>query len=83
MSSEEAYKNIYFTSNELLSHLKDLQILFYQEGEVDGVHVVQCLARKRLDRDAVKYDLFNMRSGSDRREEKSRHLELAEQLFKK
>jgi SAM-dependent methyltransferase len=83
ISNEDAHKDIYFSANELLRHLRDLQILFYQEGEVDGVHVVQCLARKPLDRDSVKYDLFDMHTGSKNRDDKSKYLELAEQLFKK
>ena len=83
LSEAEAFKDIYFSSNELLRHLRDLQILFYQENEVNGVHVIQCLARKPMDRDAVKYDLFNMHTGVGKRDDKSKLLELAEQLFKK
>jgi SAM-dependent methyltransferase len=83
LAKEDSFKDIYFSTNELLRHLKDLQILFYQEGEVDGVHVVQCLAKKPIDRDAVKYDLFDMHTGSGNRDEKSKHLELAEQLFRR
>jgi SAM-dependent methyltransferase len=83
ISKDEAFRDIYFSSNELLRHLKDLQILFYQEGEVDGAHVVQCLARKPIERDSLKYDLFSMHTGAAKKDEKSKHLELAEQLFKK
>lgn len=82
IGADEAYRNIYFSSNEVLRHLKDLRILFYQEGLVGGRHVVQCLAQKPLDKDAAKLNLFNMSTrGKDA--EHSKQLELAEKLFKK
>lgn len=83
MSKEESFRDHYFSTNELLRHLRDLQILFYQEAEINGIHVVQCLARKPVDRDALKYDLFDMHTRSGTKDEKSKHLELAEKLFKK
>jgi hypothetical protein len=59
-----------------------IPILFYQEGLVDGKHVAQCLAQKPHDKDAAKLKLFDMSTkGKDL--ESSKHLELAEKLFKK
>lgn len=82
ISKEESYRNYYFSANELLRQLNGLRILFYQEGLVDGHHVVQCLAQKPVDKDAARLKLFDMHTkGSDH--EKSKHLELAERLFKK
>lgn len=83
LSKKESYKNMYYHSNEILKNLNGLKILFYQEAEIDGRHVVQCLAEKPLDKDAIKYDLFDMYSKSAKTPEKSKHLELAESLFKK
>lgn len=79
---DEAYKDYYFRTNELLHNLKGLHILFYQEGEVDGKSVVQCLARKPLDKDAAKYNLFDM-STTQQTQPKSSQKDLAEALFKK
>ncbi|MCX6131366.1 MAG: class I SAM-dependent methyltransferase [Proteobacteria bacterium] len=78
----ESYRNIYYASNEILRELSGLRILFYQEGLVDGNYVVQCLAQKPVDKDAAKLKLFNM-STKGKDGDSSRHLELAEQLFKK
>ena len=85
IGKDEQYRNIYFGSNEVLRHLKGMKILFYQEGRVDGKHVVQCLAQKPVDRHAAKYDMFGMHTKSGGKEKDSaRHqLELAEQFFKK
>ncbi|MFW7381363.1 MAG: class I SAM-dependent methyltransferase [Oligoflexus sp.] len=82
ISKDESYRNIYFAANELLRHLGNLRILFYQEGLVDGHHVVQCLAQKPVDKDAARLKLFDMHTKSSDHE-KSKHLELAEKLFKK
>jgi SAM-dependent methyltransferase len=82
IGKDEAWKDYFFRLNELLHGLNGLHILFYQEGLVDGRHVVQCLARKPLDKDAAKYDLFDMHAKKDRVTE-SVHQRLAEQLFKK
>ena len=79
---DEAYRNFYFESNELLKNLSGMRILFYQEGLVDNRHVVQCFAQKPSDKHAAKYDLFDMHT-KQKSGEKSKHLELAEQLFKK
>ncbi len=82
ISMDEAYKNYYYYSNELLHNLKGMKILFYQEGLVDGKCRVQCLAQKPLDKDAVRYKLFDMSTGTpDSTQSKQR--ELAEALFKK
>lgn len=79
---DESYRNIYFSTNELLRNLNGLNILFYQEGLEDGQHVVQCLAQKPIDRDAAKFKLFDMHT-KDSEHQKSKHMELAENLFKK
>jgi SAM-dependent methyltransferase len=83
LSKEDAYRDYYFNSNEILKSLEGLTILFYQETHLNGQSVVQCLAKKPLDKDAVKYDLFGMHSKTDKVDKPSRQLELAEQLFKK
>ncbi|MEZ4741640.1 MAG: hypothetical protein R3B45_04210 [Bdellovibrionota bacterium] len=63
--------------------MSGLLILFYQEAMINGTNVVQCLAKKPIDKDAIKYDFLNMHSKSDKPHPKSRQMELAEQLFKK
>ena len=78
----ESFRNFYYGPNELLSQLKDLRILFYHEGLVDQRHLVQCLAMKPLDKDAVKYGLFDMHTKQIPTQE-SPHLRRAEDLFKK
>lgn len=82
LAKNEAYRNFYYGPNELLQQLKDLRILFYHEGIVDERHVVQCLAMKPLDKDAVKYGLFDMHTKQKATPE-SPHLRRAEDLFKK
>jgi cyclopropane fatty-acyl-phospholipid synthase-like methyltransferase len=82
LAKDEAFKNYYFSCNEVLRNLPGLQILFYQEGIIDGKHVTQCLARKPIDKDAAKYNLFDMQT-KHTDTEKSKHLELAEKFFKK
>ncbi len=78
----EEYKDYFYKSNEIIKNIRDLTILFYQEGIVDGKHVVQCLARKPIDKHSAKHDLFNM--NTDHKDlESSKHLDFAEQLFKK
>lgn len=79
---EEGYRNYYFNSNELLSHLKGLQLLYYSEARIAGKDTVRCFARKPVDRDAIKYNLFDMHSAQEE-QPVSRQLELAEKLFKK
>ncbi len=82
ISTAESYRNLYYSSNEILREIKGLRILFYQEGKVNGQHVVQCLAQKPHDKDASKLKLFDM-STKSKDIESSKHLELAENLFKK
>ncbi|MBI4925988.1 MAG: class I SAM-dependent methyltransferase [Bdellovibrio sp.] len=82
IAPDESYRDYYYRPNELLQNLRGLRILFYQEGMVDGKCVVQCLAQKPVDRDAAKYDLFNMQSGP-KEIGPTIHQKLAEQLFKK
>lgn len=79
---DEDFRNYFFHSNEILKNISGLRILFYQEGLVNGRHVVQCLAQKPIDKDAAKLNLFNM-STKKSDVESSKHLELAEKLFKK
>lgn len=79
---EEDFRNYYFHSNEVLKQISGLRILFYQEGLVNNRHVVQCLAQKPIDKDAARLNLFNM-STKKGDPESSKHLELAERLFKK
>lgn len=82
IGKEESYKDIYFRSNELLKSLSGLRILFYQEAKIDGKTRVQCLAQKPVDRDALKYKLFNIASEGSDGDGKSKQFELAEKLFK-
>ena len=79
---EESYRNFYFSSNEFLPHLKGMQLLYYSETKINGKECVQCFARKPIDRDALKYNLFDMHSAKEQ-QPVSRQLELAEKLFKK
>ena len=79
---EESYRNFYFNSNEFLPHLQGMQLLYYRETNINGKECVQCCARKPVDRDALKYNLFDMHSAKEQ-QPVSRQLELAEKLFKK
>ncbi len=78
----EEYRDLFFRPNELLKHLKDLRILFYREDVIGGKHLVQCIAQKPTDKDAAKYNLFDMQI-KDHNAAKSPQLQLAESLFKK
>ncbi|MBC7662057.1 MAG: class I SAM-dependent methyltransferase [Chitinophagaceae bacterium] len=82
IGKDEDFRNFYFHSNEILKNIGGLRILFYQEGLVNDRHVVQCLAQKPIDKDAAKLNLFGM-STKKNDVESSKHLELAEKLFKK
>ncbi len=82
IGKDEDYRNYFFHSNEILKNIQGLRILFYQEGLVNDRHVVQCLAQKPIDKDAAKLKLFDM-STKKNDVESSKHLELAEKLFKK
>ncbi len=85
IGKDEQYKNYYYSSNEILHHLKDMRILFYQEGVDKGMHVVQCLAEKPIDKHAQKYDVFGMhaKGGTHQHAAANKQLELAEKFFKK
>lgn len=72
----------FFAPNELLASLRDLQIQYYHEFDQDGKLIVQCLAKKPLDKDAVKYKLFDMHSDTGETK-KSNHEQALESLFKK
>lgn len=82
IGKDEDFRNYFFHSNEILKNIQGLRILFYQEGIVNDRHVVQCLAQKPIDKDAAKLKLFDM-STKKNDAESSKHLELAEKLFKK
>lgn len=82
IGKDEDYRNHYFSSNEILKHLGGMKILFYQEGLVDGKHIIQCLAQKPVEKDAAKLGLFDMHTKGHEKA-KSKQLELAENLFKK
>lgn len=79
---DESFRNFYFSSNELLKNLSGLRILFYQEGVVNNRHVIQCLAQKPVDKHTAQFDIFDMKT-KQKDVEASKHLELAEKLFKK
>lgn len=81
MAAEDP-RNFYFTTNELIRAFKDLQILFYNETEIDGQVRVQMLARKPMDKDVAKYNLFGMGSAAQEKPKQTQR-DLAEALFKK
>ncbi|MES3037314.1 MAG: methyltransferase domain-containing protein [Bdellovibrionota bacterium] len=82
LGPEDAYKNYYYQTNELIRNLVGMQILHYSETMENGKHIVQCFARKPLDKDAAKYNLFNMSSKVEQKGG-NKQQELAEALFKK
>lgn len=82
LGPEDAYRNYFFNSNELIFALKGMRILFYNESDVDGKSVVQCLAQKPIDKDVAKYNLFDMGSAQNE-SPKTTQRDLAESLFKK
>jgi len=69
----------YFKPNALLRNLNEFQILYYNEETINGKSVVQCIARKPLDRDAVKYGFAK----GDPTDETTGRFRAAEDLFKK
>ncbi|OQW49400.1 MAG: hypothetical protein A4S09_11980 [Proteobacteria bacterium SG_bin7] len=81
LGHEDAYKNFYYRSNEIIQNLKGMRFLYYNETTIDNKHVVQCLAQKPLDKDVAKYNLFDM--GTVQEKPRNTHLDLAESLFKK
>ncbi len=82
ISPDESYRDYHFKPNELLHQLKGMRILYYNEGFVDGHHVLQCVAQKPLDKDVAKYQAFGMQSGSAGPKKDSQR-ELLEAMFKK
>jgi tellurite methyltransferase len=82
IGAEDAFRDFYFRSNELLHNLQGMKILYYNEAQKDGRHIVQCLAQKPLDKDVAKYNLFDMQSGA-KESGPSAQQRLAESLFKK
>ena len=44
-----------FKPNEVLKQLEGLRVLFYQETSINNKPIVQCLAKKPYEKDAVKY----------------------------
>lgn len=84
IGKDEQYRNYYFNANEVLQQLQGLRILFYNEGVENGMHVIQCLAEKPVDKHAQKYDVFGMHAAGSRKEQQpNKHLEIAEKFFKK
>lgn len=81
LGQEDAYKNFYYRSNEIIQNLKGMRFLYYNETVVENRYVVQCLAQKPLDKDVAKYNLFDM--GTTQEKPRNTHLDLAESLFKK
>jgi len=76
----EAFENRdYYHPNELLKQLKDFRILFYNEDEIDGKSIAQCIAKKPTDRDAVKYGFAK----PDEKDGQQGRFKAAEDLFKK
>lgn len=79
----ESYRNIFFRSNEVLNELRSMRILFYQEAEINGRQIVQCFAQRPLDKDALKYNLFDMASKQTGSSEPTQAMKMAEAFFKK
>ena len=71
-----------FKPNELLGHLDGLRILFYQEATIEGRALVQCVAKKPFDKDALKYGFATHDKGASTTHE-SAFTKRAEDLFKK
>ena len=70
-----------FKPNEVLKHVEGLRILFYQETSINNKPIVQCLAKKPYEKDAVKYGFATV----DEKKEPSASAQTkrAEDLFKK
>ncbi|MBP9707363.1 MAG: class I SAM-dependent methyltransferase [Oligoflexales bacterium] len=79
--ANKSVKNYYYI-NELLQNLKGLQIVFYQEISHNGKEYVQCLAKRPLDKDAARYNLFDMHS-EHKAPQKTAHEQALDSLFKK
>lgn len=79
---KQTYKPQHFKTNELLNQfINKLNVMFYQEETTDTHKLVQLIAEKPLDSDALKYGLFNMHTKTNE-PKKSDHMILAESLFK-
>lgn len=72
-----------FKSNELLTHLRGMKILYYEEVEDGKNSRIACLAEKPAHQDAEKLGIFDMHSKDKKHKEESIHLQMAESLFKK
>ena len=70
-----------FKPNEVLKQLEGLRVLFYQETSIHNKPIVQCLAKKPYEKDAVKYGFATV----DEKKEPgaSAQTKRAEDLFKK
>ncbi|HLD74681.1 MAG TPA: class I SAM-dependent methyltransferase [Bdellovibrionota bacterium] len=70
-----------FKPNEVLKHVEGLRVLFYQETSINNKPIVQCLAKKPYEKDAVKYGFATV----DEKKEPSHSAQTkrAEDLFKK
>lgn len=79
---DHEFVNEHFKPNELIRSLNGLHVLYYLEGEVDGKECVRCVARKPVDKDAARFDLFDMHSKGEKKEDPNRQLERIEKLFK-
>lgn len=85
IGKDEAFKDYYFNSNELLREIfPHLRIVYYHETKINDRWMVQCLAQKPIDKDAAKYNFFDISAKQNQDVSKSsKQLELAEKLFKK
>ncbi|MBI2608208.1 MAG: class I SAM-dependent methyltransferase [Deltaproteobacteria bacterium] len=70
-----------FKPNEVLKYLEGLRVLFYQETTINNKALVQCIAKKPFDKDALKYGFATHDKGT--KQEGSAQLKKAEDLFKK
>src|SRR3989338_2170138 len=70
-----------FKPNEVLKHLEGLRILFYQETSINNKPIVQCLAKKPYEKDAVKYGFATV--DEKKKPPTSAQTKRAEDLFKK
>ena len=70
-----------FKPNEVLKQLEGLRILFYQETSIGNKPIVQCLAKKPYEKDAVKYGFATV--DAKKETSGSAQTKRAEDLFKK
>ena len=70
-----------FKPNELLEHVQGLRVIYYHEFTVGECSLVQCLAKKPIDKDALKYGFA---TNDDKKQSHTpAHVKKAEDLFKK